>query len=45
MKVCLFGAAGKVGSALGPALAATGHEVEIRGLCAECRWARRAPKQ
>jgi Fur family transcriptional regulator, ferric uptake regulator len=25
--------------------AATGHEVEIRGLCAECRWARRAPKQ
>ena len=27
MKVCLFGASGKVGSALGPALATGGHEV------------------
>ncbi len=27
MKVCLFGAAGKVGTVLGPALAAAGHEV------------------
>ena len=27
MKVCLFGASGKVGTVLGPALAAAGHEV------------------
>ena len=27
MKVCLFGASGRVGAALGPALQAAGHEV------------------